>query len=58
MISLQPGNNVAKIGRLKGSLAKEFEVKDLGNLRYFLDIEVARLRCEIFVTKKVCYGST
>ena len=48
MILLQPGNNVAKIGRLKGSLAKEFEVKDLGNLRYFLDIEVARLRCEFF----------
>ena len=52
MILLQPGNNVAKIGRLKGSLAKEFEVKDLGNLRYFLDIEVARLRCEIFLSPR------
>jgi hypothetical protein len=27
---------------LKGCLSKEFEVKDLGNLKYFLGIEVAR----------------
>ena len=24
------GNNVAKIGRLQGSLAKDFKIKDLG----------------------------
>jgi hypothetical protein len=31
----------AKIARLKGSLSKTFEVKDLGRLKYFLGIEVA-----------------
>ena len=31
-----------EIERLKGCLSKEFEIKDLGNLKYFLGIEVAR----------------
>jgi hypothetical protein len=33
---------VEEIGRLKGNLSKTFEVKDLGKLKYFLGIEVAR----------------
>jgi Reverse transcriptase (RNA-dependent DNA polymerase) len=36
------GNDSVEIKRLKASLAKEFEIKDLGELRYFLGIEVAR----------------
>jgi hypothetical protein len=36
------GDDEVEISRLKGSLSKEFEVKDLGQLRYFLGIEIAR----------------
>lgn len=32
-----------EIACLKAHLAKEFEIKDLGNMRYFMGIEVARL---------------
>jgi Reverse transcriptase (RNA-dependent DNA polymerase) len=35
-------NDEDEIARLKMRLGKEFEVKDLGHLRYFLGIEVAR----------------
>jgi Reverse transcriptase (RNA-dependent DNA polymerase) len=35
------GNDLVEMKRLKASLAKEFEMKDLGELRYFLGIEVA-----------------
>jgi Reverse transcriptase (RNA-dependent DNA polymerase) len=34
------GNDLVEMKRLKASLAKEFEMKDLGELRYFLGIEV------------------
>lgn len=34
-------NNLTEIGNLKDSLAIEFKIKNLGNLRYFLGIEVA-----------------
>ena len=43
------GNDTVEIGKLKTYLAKEFEIKDLGTLRYFLDIEVARSKEGIFV---------
>jgi len=36
------GDDEAEIGRLKQCLSNTFEVKDLGQLRYFLGIEVAR----------------
>jgi hypothetical protein len=36
------GDDEEEIKRLKGCLSNEFEVKDLGNLKYFLGIEVAR----------------
>src|SRR6185312_15741262 len=36
------GNDSLEIVRLKENLNKEFEVKDLGQLRYFLGIEIAR----------------
>src|SRR4051812_37569371 len=36
------GDDEAEIGRLKMCLSKAFEVKDLGQLKYFLGIEVAR----------------
>nr|CAE75905.1 OSJNBa0088I22.18 [Oryza sativa Japonica Group] len=36
------GDDCLKISRLKENLSKEFEVKDLGQLKYFLGIEIAR----------------
>ena len=35
------GDNVEEILKLKRFLAKEFEIKDLGNIKYFLGMEVA-----------------
>ena len=46
------GNNDGEIQKLKGFLAKEFEVKDLGNLRYFLGMEVARSKKGISVSQR------
>ena len=36
------GNNAQKIDKLKSQLFQEFEMKDLGQLKYFLGIEVLR----------------
>ena len=36
------GDDTLEIARLKENLSKEFEVKDLGQLRYFLGIEILR----------------
>ena len=36
------GDNIMELEKLKGLLAKEFQIKDLGQLRYFLGTEVAR----------------
>ena len=44
-----------EIYRLKSLLAKEFEIKDLGNLWYFLGMEVARSKEGILVTQKEVY---
>ena len=30
-----PGDDCSELERLKGKLAKEFEIKDLGGLKYF-----------------------
>jgi hypothetical protein len=46
------GNDIMEMGKLKTYLAKEFEIKDLGNLRYFLGIEVARSKEGIFVSQR------
>ena len=45
-------NDCDEIRRLKEILAKEFEIKDLGILRYFLGIEVARSSKGIFVSQR------
>lgn len=37
---------------LKKHLAAECEIKDLGKLRYFLGIEVARLEKGIFISQR------
>ena len=37
---------------LEGKLAKEFLIKDLGVLKYFLGIEVAYSKVEIFLSQR------
>ena len=40
-----------KIARLRKNLAQEFEVKNLGALKYFLGMEVARSKKGIMVSQ-------
>ena len=44
------GNDDKDMSKLKTYLTIEFEIKDLGSLRYFLVIEVARSKHRIFVS--------
>ena len=46
------GNDHVEIEALRKILAKEFEVKDLGALRYFLGMEIARNKNEISVSQR------
>lgn len=46
------GDDSEKIAHLKAQLAQAFEVKDLGHLRYFLGIEVARSSKGIFLSQR------
>nr|GEV57694.1 putative reverse transcriptase, RNA-dependent DNA polymerase [Tanacetum cinerariifolium] len=46
------GNDESEIKKLKEGLCTEFEMKDLGNLRYFLGIEVMRSQQGIFICQK------
>jgi hypothetical protein len=45
-------NDDGEIQNLKQSLANEFEIKDLGSLKYFLGIEVARSKHGIFISQR------
>jgi hypothetical protein len=44
------GNDDKEIRNLKNCLLNEFEMKDLGMLKYFLSIEVARSKHGIFIS--------
>ena len=44
-------NDEGEIQRLKTYLSNEFEIKDLGSLKYFLEIEVARSKGGIFISQ-------
>ncbi|KAL5810552.1 hypothetical protein ACOSQ4_027120 [Xanthoceras sorbifolium] len=49
------GDYEEEIPRIEIVLAKEFEIKDLGNLKHFLGMEIARSKKGIFcLTKEVC----
>lgn len=46
------GNDLEETTRLRENLFKEFEMKDLGTLKYFLGIEVLRSKQGIFINQK------
>lgn len=46
------GNDLSRIQDTKLSLTKKFHMKDLGELRYFLGIEVDRTASEIFLSQR------
>ncbi|XP_019054647.1 PREDICTED: uncharacterized protein LOC109115270 [Nelumbo nucifera] len=46
------GDDITGISQLKSFLAFEFEIKDLGEFRYFLGIEFARSKKGIFLSQR------
>ena len=46
------GDDIDSIALLKEQLVKEFEVKELGRLKYFLGIEVAHSKSGIFISQQ------
>ena len=46
------GSNETKIQQLKGVLSTEFEVKDLGKLKYFLGMEVTLSKEDVVVSQR------
>ena len=46
------GDNIPEINSLKRGLTDEFEIKDMGMLRYILGMEIARNRSGIFVSQR------
>ena len=46
------GDNEVQIQRLKKKLAQDFEIKDLGTLKYFLGMEFARSKKGILVNQR------
>ena len=46
------GDDLEEMKRLKTYLTKEFEITDLGDLKYFLGIEVARRKEWLFISQR------
>jgi len=46
------GSDIKEITQLKNNLFREFEMKDLGRLKYFLGIEVLRSNKGIFISQR------
>lgn len=46
------GNHDTTMSRIKCVFSREFEMKNLGNRKYFLDMEVTRSSHGIFVSQK------
>ncbi|KAA0051024.1 putative mitochondrial protein [Cucumis melo var. makuwa] len=46
------GDDTVEIIQLRKKMGDEFEIKDLGNLRYFLGIKVARSKERIHVSQR------
>ena len=49
---LLTGDDTTEGKRIKKVLAKEFEIKDLGPMKYFLGMEVARSKKGIYVSQR------
>ena len=49
------GDNEDEIAHVKTLMKQEFDMKDLGELRYFLGIEIDKRR-HMAVTKTICIG--
>ncbi|KAL5758013.1 hypothetical protein ACOSP7_020624 [Xanthoceras sorbifolium] len=49
---IMTGNSEEEIQKLKSFLAKEFEIKDLGSMKYFLGMEVARSKAGICINQR------
>ena len=47
------GDDIEEISRIKGTLAATFEVKDLGEMKYFLGMEVARSKKGIYISQRI-----
>ncbi|KAL4021902.1 hypothetical protein IC575_020728 [Cucumis melo] len=48
------GDDNSEINQLKQRMSNEFEIKDLGNLNYFLGMEMARFPCLRENTPLIC----
>jgi hypothetical protein len=46
------GNNDSAIQDIKLFLQKQFHIKDLGKLKYFLELEVARSKAGIVISQR------
>ena len=46
------GDDCNELEKLKGKLAEEFEIKDMGALKYFLGMEFSRSKEGIFVNQR------
>lgn len=46
------GNNLQEMKRLKSFLLKQFRIKDLGDLKYFLGIEFSRSKKGLFMSQR------
>ena len=46
------GDNLSLINHLKAHLNKWFQMKDLGNLRYFLGLEITQSKHDIFLSQR------
>lgn len=46
------GDDIEEIEKLRNNLFKEFEMKDLGRLKYFLGIEVLRSKKGLFISQR------
>ncbi|KAG6514065.1 hypothetical protein ZIOFF_024404 [Zingiber officinale] len=51
-VAFRKGDDEVEIQALKSKLTLEFEIKDLGSLKYFLGIEVARSKKGIYVCQR------